>query len=392
MTARRLIVTLVAALLAVQVVRNAAVDSLAEVNPRSAASLWSGHPAVALSLGMAEIGAAARQRKPAPADSVAKIIRASAKAPLAPEPFLVEGIQAQIAGDGQGAGNAFLAAQRRDPRSLPARYFLAEHYFRSGDAARGLDEIAVLARLSPNGIQGSAPYIGAYARSPSNWPHLRAMFRSNPQIEDAALVALAVDPANADTILALASPGRRSADSPWLPGLLNGLVGAGQYARARTIWSVSAGVGNGGAPLLYDPGFARPGAPPPFNWRLTSSSVGLAERQPGGRLHAIFYGQEDGALAQQLVVLAPGTYRLSMRVLGDASQTKTLSWSVRCANSHEPLATASLDVLAAHVMRFQVPADCPAEWIELLGTSSDMPQQSDVTINRLTLQREASNG
>ena len=67
--------------------------------------------------------------------------------------------------------------------------------------------------------------------------------------------------------------------------------------------------------LLFDPDFSKPEPPPPFNWALTSSTVGLAERQPGGRLHAIFYGQEDGALARQLLVLPPGRYHFSMRLL-----------------------------------------------------------------------------
>ena len=66
----------------------------------------------------------------------------------------------------------------------------------------------------------------------------------------------------------------------------------------------------------------------PFNWALTSSTVGLAERQPGGRLHVIFYGQEDGALARQLLVLPPGRYRLSMRLRGGSTQAKALNWNL----------------------------------------------------------------
>src|SRR5438270_52346 len=106
-----------------------------------------------------------------------------------------------------------------------------------------------------------------------------------------------------------------------------------------------------------------PPRPPPFNWVLTSSAVGVAERQPGGRLHVVFYGQEDGFLASQLLVLPPGSYRLSMGLLGDTSHPRALSWSVWCDRAAEPLASVTLDVAAARGLRFQVPGGCPAQWL-----------------------------
>jgi hypothetical protein len=220
---------------------------------------------------------------------------------------------------------------------------------------------------------------------------MKALFRANPQIEDAALIELARDGRNAPAVLALASPGQRTARAPWLPVLVNNLVNAGEYAKARAIWASVSSVGAAAQPL-FDAGFSNPEPPPPFNWSFASSTVGLAERQPGGRLHAIFYGQEDGALAKQLLMLRPGRYRLSMRLLSSSSQAQALNWSVICIGAQSPIAIEPLNAAAARGLVFAVPANCPAQSLQLNGVSADLPQQSDVTIGDLRLVGVGSNG
>lgn len=387
--AHRLVVGVAALLVAAVVVRNAAVEALVPENAERAVKIWPGHPAAELALAMIEVGRSARAGNP-PQDLFQQVDAAARRAPLSLEPYLVRGVQAQVAGNLTLAEQAFSAAERRDPRSLPAHYFLAEQYFRVGNAERGFSELVRLVNLTPAGAGSVGPYVAAYARDRSHWPRLRAMFRGNPAIEDAALTALATDAANADLVMQLASPDRRRVNSPWMPLLLDSLVAAGDYAKARSIWASISGVAN--APLLFDADLSQPEPPPPFNWALTASTVGLAERQPGGRLHVIYYGQEDGPLARQLLVLPAGRYRLSMRVLGDASQAEAMGWSLKCANAQNALSTVPLNIAGARGLVVQVPADCPAQWLELLGRSSDLPQQSDVVITRLRLDREGDHG
>ena len=203
MIARAVIAIAAAGLLAVQVVRNAVVESRADGSPTVAAHWWPGHPAVEISAAMTGIAQAAHDRRSVPASTFPLMADAASKAPLAAEPFLVRGVQSQVAGDGLAAQRAFEAAQWRDPRSLAAAYFLAERYLRIGDNLRGLNEIAALSRLSPNG--GTlAPYVASYARSPSNWPALRQMFRANPEFARPALMALASSIETVPAVLALA--------------------------------------------------------------------------------------------------------------------------------------------------------------------------------------------
>jgi hypothetical protein len=380
---RRLIVIAVALLLAVQIVRNASVSAFATLRPDSAAKAWAGHPDVEISLALADIGLAARDRKPIGEKTLAMIDDAAAKAPLSPEPFLVHGVQAQVAGDGETAKAAFLAAQWRDPRSMPAAYFLADYYLRSGHVLEGLQQTVVLARLSPRGAGAAAPFIAAYARDRSNWSLMRQLFRSQDWLEDGVLTNLAQQPGSADAVLALADAEHRKPDSSWLQPLLSSLVASGDYARARAIWSsVGGGQASNG---LFDADFSQPEPPPPFNWTLASSTVGLAERQPGKRLHVIFYGNEDGLLAGQLLVLSPGTYRLQMQLTGSTVNPEALRWSIRCDKSQEPLATGDFERVTRQGLTFLVPASCSAQRLELSGRSGDIAQQSEATITNLSL-------
>src|SRR5690349_9254161 len=107
MIARAFVVALAAGLLMVQVVRNAVVASTGARAPGTAARVWSGNPAVEISGAMAAIAQAARERREVPGSAFDAMRRAAVQAPLAPEPFLVRGVQVEMAGDGQTAELAF---------------------------------------------------------------------------------------------------------------------------------------------------------------------------------------------------------------------------------------------------------------------------------------------
>jgi len=384
MVMRGIFAAAVALLLAVQVVRNAMVTAYAETQPDVAARGWAAHPATETALAMTDIARSARAGHPVPQSAFAALGDVAAKEPLAPEPFLVQGVKAELAGDGATAQRAFEAAQWRDPRSLPAAYFLADRYFRAGDASRGLREVAALSRLAPYGPATIGPYLAGYASNAATWPELRRLLRANPDLAQRTLVALASNVATVPAVLALADPRDRAKE--WLPPLLSTLIGSGQYAKARAIWASLSGAPKSGE-LLHDASFKDKVSSPPFNWALTSSGVGIAERQAGGRLHVVFYGQEDGFLASQLLLLPPGNYQLSLQLQGGIAQARALSWSIWCDKAVEPLASATLDATAARGLRFSVPAGCTAQWVKLAGSSSDMAQQSDVTIAALKLEK-----
>jgi len=386
LAARRVLVGLAVLLVGVQAFRNAAVAAWGVERPAAAAKLWGDHPTVEINGALTEIAAATRAGRPTPGAAVGRLRQAALRAPLAPQPFLAAGVDAQLAGDQSRALALFEAAQRRDPRSLPARYFLAGQYLSAGDLRSGLEQFAVLARIAPGAIAAVTPFVAQFASDRRNWDALRGLFRANPTLEETTLAAMAQDPANAPAILALADNNHRSLASSWAVPLLSRMTDQGRFAEARALWAELANVRDVSGLLLYDPQFEHPGRSP-FQWQLTSSPLGLAERQPEGRLHLLYYGEDMGVLAKQMLVLAPGRYRLDARLEAGGTHAEAVGWAAQCAGTVAAPDLARVPDVAARGFLFDVPAGCKAIWLQLIGNPADLPQQSDFTISGLRLMR-----
>ena len=350
-------------------------------DPQRAASLWPGHPKVLVSQALTDVGIAASKRQPPPTDALAGIAEAGRLSPLAHDPFLVRGIRAQQDGDLRGAERAFMAARQRAPREAAPRYFLSQLYISSGRGPYGLDELATLARLLPNGPASVAPSLAAYARRSGDAAILKASFRDHPQLEQAVLLELAKSPADADLALRLAhqvrGPGGTTPD--WVRLMLPNLVEAGEFDRAYRLWREVSGVQANGE--IFDPGFSGHAAPPPFNWTYRSDSAGFAEPDGKGGLHVLFYGRDDAVLASQTLLLAPGGYGLGMAVAGNSASS--LRWTVTCLPDRRQIGALPLGTRLA--IRFGVGPGCPAQSLELLGVAGDMPKAVEVTISKLEL-------
>src|SRR5687767_210036 len=331
------------------------------------AQLWPAHPAVLVNRTMAEIGALARRGEMPTPNLLGQVDEIAAKMPLAPEPYLIRGAIAQAEGRQGQAVRLFFEARSRDPRSDAARYFLADYYFRGGRTEQALSEMAVFARLVPNGIDQFAPALAAFAKTPGAIPQLRKLFRTSPEFEPGVLAELAKDADNADLILALAGPRMRSGEAgppAWQASIVGELVAKGNYAKAYSVWKRITGVRDGGG--LFNPSFEQLTAPPPFNWSYATAG-GAAEPGAGG-LKVIYYGRQDAVLAQQLLLLPPGRYQLTMTVTGQSAGREALSWSLVCLPGPKPIFKLPLKpVSGGQGGAFSVPADCPAQRLELTG-------------------------
>ncbi len=373
-------VVLAACALGALAFENAAVLSLSDSDPGTAAALWPGHPAAAIGLATREIASASGAGRPIDASTFDRLQLAAIAAPIEPQPFVVAGIRAQLSGQDEASRQAFEAARHRDPRSLAARYFLATHHLQRGDAS-GLRDVAALARLAPGGTEAIAPYLAAFARQEQAWPAIRAVFADDPHIRNVVLSLLAADPANLRPVIALGGT-FDPAKGPWLRPMIATLVEKQHYAQARRLWEQTSGIAGESAPALFDPDFRNDRAIPPFNWELTSSSVGLAERR-SGRLQVIFYGQSGGTLARQLLLLPPGRYRITAPATG-GDPAGLLLWQVRCASGRQPAEIARAPARSGG-LAFTVPADCPAQWLELNGRASDFGSETELAIGPMSL-------
>ena len=169
--------------------------------------------------------------------------------------------------------------------------------------------------------------------------------------------------------------------------MVSGLVTAGNYAAAEDAWRRIYGVRSRG--LLHDPAFRDRISAPPFAWQLWSGSAGVAEASGSGGLEVIYYGREETQLARQLMRLAPGGYRLAMRVNAPTG-ADGVAWTVTCAAGGDtkllqlPLAGARKGVLAA-VLNVP-PGSCPVQWIELRGRPGPTDATAQLTISNLELE------
>lgn len=341
-----------------------------------------------LSEAMAQVGEAAAQGQTPRPSVMANFRELMRVAPLSIEPVLVQAAIALKAGDTARAEQLLLEARRRNPRSAAARYLLAETWLAEGHIEDGLSEMALLARLLPGSTPQLAPALSQYARTPGATARLRRMLETNPSLKQPLLNALAADPDNIPQILELNRSVRDPAgikSRPWQSTLLKALVSRGEYQRAYGLWSQLSGV-SGPRPLLFNEGFRELSAPPPFNWDFSSGSAGVVE--PGdGRMRVLFYGRDNAVLASQLLLLRPGAYRFSIGQSGKAAPG-ALSWLLACLPGRRPLMELDLSSSAPPPASFEVPASgCDAEILELNGRALDMPQDSDLLVGPVSLQR-----
>lgn len=382
-------VLVAATFLAFLIVRVAFAQSDAGRGAAKLASIWPGHPAVLLQSGLAAIGAKAAAAEPVDPVLVSSLLAVSSKAPLAPEPFLIRGVEAQLAGNRALALRAFLAAREHSPRTIAARYFLADHYLKAGQAGPGLAEISALARLMPESIPAVIPYLASFARSAGAAPQVKALLRKHPQLEPALLESLSSEPDNAELIVSLWSGRGGDENMIWQRRLLTQMVDSGRFHMAREAWSRFSGVA-AGSDLLLDPDFSRTGLPP-FGWTLASGPAGVAESEGDGRLHVLFYGRDDLVLAGQLLTLKPGRYRLSMKLDSATMPSNSVQWTVKCLAALDVVGLIPLAQSGSISATFAIPpANCPAQRLELSGIAQQLPQQIDLTISQLRLQPEAA--
>ncbi len=375
---------LLALLAGTLVIRSAAVESFASTRPDLATKAWPSHPDVVLQSGLTAVGDAAAAGHPVPEALVRELIAASAKAPLAPEPFLVRAVQADVSGELRTAEQSLIAARALNPRFVPTRYFVASHYLKTGDAKRGLAEISALARLVPQSLPNIAPFLAAYAKTPGSAEHLKMLIREQPVLETVLLGELAKSGENSDLILGFWSGRGGEGAGNWQIPLINAMIAAERYVDARRAWARFTGI-SVDRRQIFDPSFSTQTLPP-FGWTLAAGSSGVAEPEGGGKLHVLYYGRDRLVLASQVMTLPPARYNLSMRIAGPSQSVDSLVWTIRCLPSRNELASLRISTRGGdQSVQFSVPATCAAQVIELAGTAADIPQQADVIISHLAL-------
>jgi tetratricopeptide (TPR) repeat protein len=152
------------------------------------------------------------------------------------------------------------------------------------------------------------------------------------------------------------------------------------------------------APILTNGGFEQLVTPSPFSWRLRSGPgvlVEIADHPERGdpALHAYVNDLNQRMLAEQLLLLRPGRWRLSARFqVADGTLAERLAWSVFCQrDERRPLVTLPVSAPAKNIWEkrsidFTVPPEgCGSQWLRLVAPAQDRREGTEVWLDDVEL-------
>lgn len=370
--------------LAVNCLRVALVASGGEDTNSLASSLWPGHPTVLRTDIMLRLAKGSARRQEPSAGIMQQVRLLSLKEPLAVEPYAVKGAIALRDAKYSRAAQLLIAARQRDPRNRPVRFLLADAYLRQEKINSALQELIVLTHLSPEMTSPVAAMLAQYSRTPGAARRLKGALTKNPQIENAVLLQLATDPANAQLILSLASRGYGNGQLlDWQQKLLSSSVEAGQFKTAWDLWTRFSR-----EPVHAVGDFSDRKIASPFTWALTQSGEGSANSTPIG-IDVDYFGRRDVSVASKLLTLTSGRYELRFRVLESSSDPSSLHWLVACLPSGSELANFALPKSKSGPVSFtfEVPVGCEGQRVELKGFAQVYPTEVALSIADFQVRR-----
>lgn len=130
----------------------------------------------------------------------------------------------------------------------------------------------------------------------------------------------------------------------------------------------------------------------PFGWRFINGAEGSALAGDGNAIIVRAEADRRAAVSDRILMLAPGRYSLSLRgTVPDGRAPATAEVALRCIGSPTtdlivgpaPIATTAAPVS----LPFAVPADCPAQRLEVVATSRAIDGEGELTLSDWRLDR-----
>ena len=298
--------------------------------------------------------------------------------PLQGQGFRLLAEAAASEGDLRQALALYQIAARRSPRDVRTRAWLIEHFLVAGEYPAAFQQIDALLRTSPGQGARLLPLLAQGAADPVFAEVLAQALESRPPWRGPMLATLqqAKDPRGADQVLSALrrQGGLNDAEyDQWIDYLMQ----QGRWNEAYGRWAGSLALQGKALPLVYNGQFENPPSGRGFDWRLLRIPGVSLDFQPdpgasGLVAHAAFRGRPVAQVnLEQPLLLAPGHYRFSARVRGQALRSERgLEWVVTCLGQSVPLAS-STPMQGSFAwqrleMAFEVPATgCTGQWLRL---------------------------
>lgn len=307
----------------------------------------------------------------------------------------VAGLAADRDGDKEAANRMLTLAGNWSLRDDPAHSWLVKHRLEQGQSASALAHADTLMRrrvdmrpryfdlmialASSNDRQAQGAMVALLRRDPP-WRReffVHALERLEGLPVAAALVVALKDGAHPITVVEKAL-------------VYQTLIAQGRTDVLRTLLAEAGGTEAG---AVADGGFSAQGGTPPFDWKLPPSAGVLAEvaEAPDGQtaLHAIVTPTARRTVAEQLVLLRPGRWRLAGRIRLDQGPAEGLAWSLACATGGRELGSIPLKVSnrgdwARFEGVFEAPDACPAQMLRLTSLPRDRSETIEVWIDDIS--------
>lgn len=295
-----------------------------------------------------------------------------------------------VAGDPGMARALMVYSESQSRRDLPTQVWLIQEAVEHDDIPRALHHYDIALRSS----EATKPFL---------FPVLVKAI-AQPPVVKGLIDTLAARPQWAAPFLNVAS--QEAQDLDGLAQLLQGLAGRGYPLAAAVVAQASARMVDAGrydsAWLVYaashghpartivrDPSFAHIevyGASP-FEWTIIGGNGLTAQSSRLGAWDALTYTAATGAggvIARQLLLLPRGSARLAGRAYQGAANGSPAQLRLTCAGSGQPIMTRAANQ-ALYIQDFAVPADCPAQWLEVIVDGGDSPLGSSGAIGDIRI-------
>jgi hypothetical protein len=360
---------------------------------------WNPHRAEFLA-SAAELAADQAKDAKGHAEAVRLAREALAAGPLENRALLVLALDADRRRAEAEAGGLMKVLGARTNRNTQVQLWLAQRALLAQDYAAGFLHLDAALRRAPDLGRAVYPVLAVALEDPRAIPPMAQRLRAGPEWREKFIPYLTrrEDAApQAQALLAALRGGEGGTTDAEVEGLMATLLMSGDLAKARNVWRSflpRSAASADGAP--YDGEFrGLPGAAP-FNWRLETDDGVTAERTQAldGRpaLHVQYSVARHHVLAEQLMLLPPGAYRLTGEGMTEAGEAPArLSWRVSCA---EQAGSAFVETPVrgesggwrTFSADFDVPAQgCAAQSLRLVNAAQDSFAGADAWISNLRI-------
>jgi hypothetical protein len=316
-------------------------------------------------------------------------------APLNASALATYGLAMEQLGHQPQADQAMAVAGKLGWRDVLTQLWLFRRGLIVGDFDAALDHADALMRRQDDVPKALFVALGAAAHDPRLSAPLIGHLRADPAWRAPFFDYLGgyAKPPETDvarTLLTGIAAGPTPPTNDELASYLRSLVGEQKFAQAASDWRLfSRQPGLTG--YVYDGDFQRPAGATPFDWALANGvgwSAAVTDSPGAGHGQALrleYDGVSPPQPVRQMLVLPPGSYRLSGRAYNEGdSDPKALTWGVICLTSAQVLAGVPTPAFAsaqwrAFEVNLTVPAEhCPAQWLVLSATPGDVRQDISV--------------